>query len=74
MSAISADAIEDETQGVRYYEADIELDSSIFELLGEKKVVPGMPVEAYIRTGDRSPLNYLLKPMADYFNRAFRES
>jgi HlyD family secretion protein len=73
VSAISADAIEDEQRGVRYYEADIELDKSVFDLLGEKKVVPGMPVEAYIRTGDRSPLSYLLKPFTDYFNRAFRE-
>jgi HlyD family secretion protein len=37
-------------------------------------LIPGMPVEAFIRTADRSPLAYLIKPMADYFNRAFRES
>jgi HlyD family secretion protein len=74
ITAISADVIEDETRGVRYFEADIELDSSVFELLGdEKPVVPGMPVEAFIKTGERSPLTYLLKPMTDYFNRAFRE-
>jgi HlyD family secretion protein len=33
-----------------------------------------MPVESYIRTDDRSPMTYLVKPMADYFNKAFRES
>jgi HlyD family secretion protein len=33
-----------------------------------------MPVEAFIRTGDRSPLDYLIRPLAAYFNRAFRES
>jgi HlyD family secretion protein len=37
-------------------------------------LVPGMPVEAYIQTVDRTPLEYLVKPVADYFNRAFRES
>lgn len=73
ISEVSADVIEDEQRGLRYYEADIELESDVFELLGDKQIVPGMPVEAYIQTGERSPLNYLLKPMTDYFNRAFRE-
>lgn len=42
--------------------------------MGDKRIVPGMPVESYIRTADRSPLAYLIKPLADYFNRAFRET
>jgi HlyD family secretion protein len=33
-----------------------------------------MPVEAYIETGARSPMAYLLKPFTDYFHQAFRES
>jgi HlyD family secretion protein len=33
----------------------------------------GMPVEIYIRTGARTPLNYMMKPITDYFNRAMRE-
>ena len=32
-----------------------------------------MPVEAFIATGDRTALGYFVKPLADYFNRAFRE-
>jgi HlyD family secretion protein len=36
-------------------------------------LIPGMPVEAYLRTGDRSPLAYLVKPLTDYFNKALRE-
>jgi HlyD family secretion protein len=32
-----------------------------------------MPVEVFIQTGERTPLNYLLKPITDYFNRAVRE-
>jgi HlyD family secretion protein len=32
-----------------------------------------MPVEAFIATGERTPLGYFVKPMADYFTRAFRE-
>ena len=33
-----------------------------------------MPVETYLRTDDRTPLGYLVKPFTDYFNKAFRES
>ncbi len=34
---------------------------------------PGMPVEAYLRTGERSPLSYFVKPLADHFERSRRE-
>jgi len=37
-------------------------------------LVPGMPVENFIRTADRSPIAYLVKPLTDYFAKAFRES
>lgn len=73
VTAISADAFEDENNGVRYYRADIELDDGMREKLGELKLLPGMPVEAYIQTAERRPLTYFVKPLADYFNRAFRE-
>ena len=59
--------------GLRYYEADIALDEGMLEQLGHVTLMPGMPVEAFIRTGDRSPLSYFVKPMSDYFTRAFRE-
>jgi len=36
-------------------------------------LAPGMPVEAYLRTGERSPLSYLAKPLTDYFARSLRE-
>ena len=36
-------------------------------------LAPGMPVEVRIRTGQRSPLSYLTKPLADYFSRSLRE-
>ncbi|MGJ8545921.1 MAG: HlyD family type I secretion periplasmic adaptor subunit [Sulfitobacter sp.] len=72
---ISADTLEDAATGLSYYRAEITLNPGEFEKLPEGSVlVPGMPVEAFIRTGERSPLAYLIKPMADYFARAFRES
>ena len=36
-------------------------------------LTPGMPVEVHIRTGERSPLSYLAKPLTDYFSRSMRE-
>jgi HlyD family secretion protein len=72
--AVSADAIEDQQRGIRYYRADIELDDGMKAKLGDKIVIlPGMPVEAFISTEERSPLSFFVKPMTDYFNRAFRE-
>jgi len=72
---ISADAFEDDATGQSYYRAEIILNPGEFEKLPEGTVlIPGMPVEAFIRTGDRTPIAYLVKPLADYFTRAFRES
>ena len=72
---VSADAFEDESRGASYYRAEIVLNPGELGKLSEGQVlIPGMPVEAFIKTADRSPLAYLVKPMADYFNRAFRES
>jgi multidrug efflux pump subunit AcrA (membrane-fusion protein) len=41
--------------------------------LGDVTLALGMPVEAFIQTSTRTPLNYLLRPLTDYFARAFRE-
>ncbi|MBD3664845.1 HlyD family type I secretion periplasmic adaptor subunit [Sulfitobacter aestuariivivens] len=72
---ISADAIEDQVTGASFFRAEITLNPGELEKLPEGTILlPGMPVEAFIRTGDRSPMAYLIKPMADYFARAMRES
>ena len=47
--------------------------SGELEKLEGQELLPGMPVEAFIKTSERSPLNYLTKPLVDYFNKAFRE-
>ena len=75
VALVSADAFEDEAVGASYYRAEIVLNPGEVEKLPDGQVlIPGMPVEAFIRTDDRSPLTYLVKPMMDYFNRAFREN
>ncbi|WP_299151576.1 HlyD family type I secretion periplasmic adaptor subunit [uncultured Tateyamaria sp.] len=72
---VSADVFDDEASGVRFYQIEIALNSGELGKLAKGQVlIPGMPVEAFLRTADRSPMAYLMQPMADYFNRAFRES
>lgn len=70
---ISADVFVDQATGASYYTAEIEPNEGEIERLGDVELLPGMPVEAFIKTTDRSPLSYLVKPFADYFTRAFRE-
>ena len=70
---ISADAFTDERTQMSYYRAEVELLEGEFDKLAGQEVLPGMPVETYIRTEERTPMAYLVKPLTDYFNRAFRE-
>lgn len=71
---VSADAFQDETTQQSYYRAEIVLSEGEQARLPEgTALIPGMPVEAFLRTDDRTPLEYLIKPMADYFTKAFRE-
>ena len=74
VTRISADAFEDEATRTRYYRAGIVLgEGQIARLPQDVTLVPGMPVETFIRTADRTPLAYLAKPFTDYLARAFRE-
>ncbi len=44
-----------------------------FSRLGKVKLTPGMPVEAFIQTGDRTMLSYRIKPLHDQLMHSFRE-
>ena len=71
---VSADAFVDEATRATCYLAEIILnDGQIYRLPAYITLIPGMPIEAFIRTSDRSPLSYLVKPLTDYFAKAFRE-
>jgi HlyD family secretion protein len=71
---ISADAFEDEATRQSYYRAEIVLsEGEQAKLPADTTLLPGMPVEAFIRTEDRTPIAYLVKPLTDYFTKAFRE-
>jgi HlyD family secretion protein len=70
---VSADAFTDETTGANYYLARIDIDDGELDKLEGLELVPGMPVEAFMRTADRTPLEFLTKPLTDYLSRAFIE-
>ena len=71
--AAELDALIDEATRMPYYRAEVTIPADQLAKLGDLALIPGMPVEVYIQTGERSPLAYLMKPLTDYFVRAFRE-
>lgn len=74
VTMVSADALSDELTGTKFFLAEVAIDPTLLKELGDVQIVPGMPVDVYIRTADRSPMSYLLKPFSDYFRTAFRET
>ena len=73
VSRVSADVSTDVKTGATFYTARIRIDPEQKKLLGNLRMVPGMPVESYMQIGDRSVLSYLLKPMSDQIAKAWRE-
>ncbi len=73
LSRISPDLTEDQRTGQRYYTVHIDTSDDEIRRLGTLKILPGMPVEVFIRTEDRTVLSYLLKPLSDQVMRAFRD-
>ncbi len=73
VSRIAADVIQDQRTGQPYYLVRISMTTDEIGRLNGLKLVPGMPVEAFIRTEERTMLSYLLKPLTDQARRAFRE-
>ncbi|MBS1302133.1 HlyD family type I secretion periplasmic adaptor subunit [Loktanella sp. SALINAS62] len=75
IARIGADAFEDDLTHQSFYRAEVTLNEGEAARLPDgMTLIPGMPVETYIRTAERAPLVYLVKPLSDYFARAFRES
>ena len=73
ISRLAADLTQDQKTGIAYYTARIETSEMELERLKDLKLVPGMPVEAFVQTGERTALSYLVKPFTDSFQRAMRE-
>ena len=70
---IAADISQEQRSGQNFYTIRIAISPEEITRLGTVKLVPGMPVEVFIRTYDRSVFSYFTKPLHDQALRAFRE-
>ena len=73
VTRVSADVTTDQRSGQSYYTIRVSMPPDEVKRLGEVKLIPGMPVEAFVQTGDRTMMSYLLKPLSDQLMRSFRE-
>jgi HlyD family secretion protein len=73
VTLVSADLTQDEKSGASYYMIRVSLPDEQVSRLGIGKLVPGMPVETFIETPARTVLSFLVKPMRDQIEKAFRE-
>jgi HlyD family secretion protein len=73
VTTISAGKITDPQTGQEFYRVGLDVSPDELARAGDVALVPGMPVEAYLHTGDRTVLAYLLHPVSSHLRRAFRE-
>ena len=73
ISLVSADLTQDEHAATSFYTIRIALSKKQIERLGGVKLLPGMPVEGFIQTQPRTVMSFLVKPMRDQIEKAFRE-
>ncbi|PBC02062.1 HlyD family type I secretion periplasmic adaptor subunit [Mesorhizobium sp. WSM3860] len=70
---ISADRLITPSTGQPYYTVRLKMADKLPPQVKPEQIYPGMPVETFISTGERTFLSYLTKPLVDSFQRAFRE-
>lgn len=70
---LSADRLVDERDGSPYYSLRVQVDEAGKRALEGLEVKPGMPVQGFVRTGERSFVNYLFKPLMDRLHLALTE-
>lgn len=70
---VSADRLVDPATQEPYFDARLKLDTNLPKSISVDQIYAGMPVDAFIKTGDRTFVEYLAKPVTDSFSKAFRE-
>jgi HlyD family secretion protein len=73
VSGISPDSITDKATGQSFYRVTLDVAPEELSRLEGHEIVPGMPIEAFLQTGERTVLSYLTRPLSDQLRRAFRE-
>ena len=74
VSRISADVTREQQTGLNYYTIRIDVPAEQIARLEGIRLVAGMQADVFVQTHDRTPLQYLIKPLQDQIARAFRES
>ncbi len=72
--AVSADVSRASADTPPFYDVRLRIKKDQLALLEGRKLKPGMPVEAFIQTNERTPLSYFLKPLLDQITHAWRET
>jgi len=70
---VSPATSKDPNSGAAFYVGDVQIDGDLTATLGDRKLLPGMPVEVFITTEERSALSFLTKPFTDHASRIFKE-
>lgn len=70
---IGADLSKDERTGQQYYTVGIRISDEERAKLGDLRLIPGMPTESFIKTSERTVASFLVRPLLEHMNRAFRE-
>jgi len=73
VTTVSADVLFEQKQNIPFFKATIEVTPEGMKLLRNHQIRAGMPAEVFVRTGERTLLNYLFKPLLDRLNRALTE-
>jgi HlyD family secretion protein len=73
VTMVSADAIADQNSKSRFYMVTVELLPGEVKYLGSHIIKPGMPVETFIQTTERTPFDYLIRPLTSYFGKSMIE-
>jgi protease secretion system membrane fusion protein len=70
---VSADRLVDEKTGFPHYIIKVKIAPEGTEIISNLQIRPGMPVDLFVKTGERTMMNYILKPLLDHFKTSMTE-
>jgi protease secretion system membrane fusion protein len=73
VTQVSADRFVDENTGEPYYKLHAKVAPEGIEIIADLQIKPGMPVDLFVKTGERTMMNYILKPILDHLKMAMTE-
>jgi membrane fusion protein, protease secretion system len=73
VTQVSADRFVDEDTGQPYYKLKAQVAPEGMKMVSDLQIRPGMPVELFVKTGERTMMNYILKPILDHLKMSMTE-